>query len=365
VDQPEWSKRREAFSRQFDNVKKVFEKICSSPNRELVYNLYTYIWDMVGVMSMLLSYVDWLALGHFSPQYKQLIVGRHTWFSGIREAFMSGDHEPWVFRGGLAADLQRLMPVDSGNDLFLYQYPEAPISEVFHIRPYRDGDRDACYRICLQVSISILYDHHLFYAQTWNDGMDASPDYTSQPNLVGEKSIGPLLNFYPGLGFVFENSAGLIVGYIFSAPSLKEFHEKVESAWLPGLRAQYPAVEAGEGELLTPCDLTVNTLHREPEPLTVEEAETYGVCKLAMLASLTDASLARRATTLLLACLRTSGTLKVVSEVLTKERYMMDLYTKLGEWQRMLLVQRSAASTQASHRWCRRGRRSSDLVGRW
>ena len=63
-------------------MKSVFKKICSSPNRELVYNLYTYIWDMVGVMSMLLSYVDWLALGHFSPQYKQLIVGRHTWFSG-------------------------------------------------------------------------------------------------------------------------------------------------------------------------------------------------------------------------------------------------------------------------------------------
>ena len=63
-------------------MKAVFKKICSSPNRELVYNLYTYIWDMVGVMSMLLSYIDWLALGHFSPQYKQLIVGRHTWFSG-------------------------------------------------------------------------------------------------------------------------------------------------------------------------------------------------------------------------------------------------------------------------------------------
>merc|ERR1712037_735130 len=119
--------------------------------------------------SMLLSYVDWLALGHFSPQYKQLIVGRHTWFSGIREAFMSGDHEPWVFRGGLAADLQRLMPVDSGNDLFLYQYPESPVSEVFHIRPYRPEDEAECYRVCLQ---------------TWDDGMDASQDFASHPTLV-------------------------------------------------------------------------------------------------------------------------------------------------------------------------------------
>lgn len=151
MDQPEWTKRKEAFVTLFQDIKRAFLKICNSPNRELVYNLYTYIWDMVVVVSMLLSYVDWLALGHFSPQYKQLIVGQHTWFSGIREAFNSGDHEPWVFRGGLAADLQRLMPVDSGNDLFLYQYPVAPTSEVVHIRPYRQEDTEACYSICLQV----------------------------------------------------------------------------------------------------------------------------------------------------------------------------------------------------------------------
>ena len=95
VDRPEWRKRREAFSELFANVKALFKKICSSPNRELVYNLYTYIWDMVGVMSMLLSYVDWLALGHFSPQYKQLIVGRHTWFSGDLSFFLVSNAAKW------------------------------------------------------------------------------------------------------------------------------------------------------------------------------------------------------------------------------------------------------------------------------
>jgi hypothetical protein len=53
-------------------------------NRELVYNLYTYLWDMVGVALLLLAYIQWLALGQFSPKYKQLIIGRHTWFSGRR-----------------------------------------------------------------------------------------------------------------------------------------------------------------------------------------------------------------------------------------------------------------------------------------
>ena len=87
------------------------------------------------------------------------------------------------------------MPVDSGNDLFLYQYPESPVSEVFHIRPFRPEDEEECYRVCLQ---------------TWDDGMDASQDFASHPTQVGEKSIGPLLTFYPGLGFVFENNEGQI-----------------------------------------------------------------------------------------------------------------------------------------------------------
>ena len=95
--------------------------------------------------------------------------------------------------------------------------------------------------------------------------------------------------------------------------------------------ALFACVEQGEGELLTPCDLTINSIHRDQdEPVAVKDGDSYGVCKLSMLASLSDASLARRATTLLLACLRTTGTLKVISEVPRKERYMIDLYTKLG-----------------------------------
>merc|ERR1712080_188988 len=119
-------------------------------------------------------------------------------------------------------------------------------------------------------------------------------------------------------------------GYVFSAPNLKDFHHQVNVAWLPQLRTKYPEVEQGEGELLTPCDLTINSLHRDLDPLRIEHPETYGVCRLAMLATLPDSSLARRAMTLLLACLRTSGTLKVVSEVPKKEWYMTDLYTMLG-----------------------------------
>lgn len=317
VGRPEWVKRKEKFVELVQDIKRVFEKICCAPNRELVYNLYTYLWDMVGVVFMLLSYIDWLAIGHFSPKYKQLIIGRHTWFSGIREAFQSGDHEPWVFRGGLTADLQRLMPVDSGNDLFLYQYPDTPTSQVYNIRPFRVEDTEACHSVALH---------------TWDDGMDASCDYTSHPTLVGEKCIGPFMTFYPGLGFVFENNMGQIVGYIFAAPNIREFHQRVTNAWLPELRCKFPLVEPGEGELLTPCEAMINNLHKELEPLPtfIDGPDSWALCRLAVLASVSDASLSRRSTMLMLACLRTSGVLKVLTEVARKERYMMDLYTKMG-----------------------------------
>jgi len=317
VGKAEWLKRKSSFVSRAATIRRVFEGVCLAVNRELVYSLYTYLWDMVGVLHMLTAYIEWLQIGAFSPKYRQLIIGRHTWFSGIREAFQSGDHEPWVFRGGLTADLQRLMPVDAGNDLFIYQYPDTPTSQLYQIRPYRPCDESSCYSVALA---------------TWQDGMDASQDYPAHPSLVGEKCVGSLLSFNQNLAFVFENNSGQIVGYILAAPNLKEYHQRVSHVWLPELRNKYPLVEPPEGELLTPCDLTINSLHVDPGPLPtyIEDPDTWALCRLAILPSVLDSSLARRATMLLLACLRTSGVLQVLSEVPRKERYMADLYSRMG-----------------------------------
>ena len=48
--------------------------------------------------------------------------------------------------------------------------------------------------------------------------------------------------------------------------------------------------------------------------------------------SVLDASLSRRAIMLILACLRTSGVLKVISDIPKKDRYNLDLFTKLGRF---------------------------------
>jgi len=123
-----------------------------------------------------------------------------------------------------------------------------------------------------------------------------------------------------------------VVGYILAAPNLKELQERTAIAWLPELRAKYPRVPEEEEQLLSPCEATVNTLYREPElPPGLESPESWGALRLAILPTVTDYSLARRSTMLLLACLRTTGTLKVLVEVPKKEKFVQDLYTRIGE----------------------------------
>ena len=124
-----------------------------------------------------------------------------------------------------------------------------------------------------------------------------------------------------------------MVGYIVAAPNLKELHERVAVAWLPDLRSKYARVEEGEGgEMLTPCEATINALYSDPDlPPGLEGPESWAVVRLAILPQVTDYSLARRSTMLLLACLRTTGVLKVLAEVPKKEKLVQDLYTRIGE----------------------------------
>lgn len=67
---------------------------------------------------------------------------------GYKEAFTSGEQEPWLFRGGLTGELQRLLPVESVSDLFLYKAPESPTSRIYTIRPYLTSDQSSVYDIC-------------------------------------------------------------------------------------------------------------------------------------------------------------------------------------------------------------------------
>lgn len=41
-------------------VKRLFEHMSTCNNREMLYDLYAYVWDIRNVISLLNSYVKWL-----------------------------------------------------------------------------------------------------------------------------------------------------------------------------------------------------------------------------------------------------------------------------------------------------------------
>lgn len=89
--------------------------------------------------------------------------------SGYRQAFESGEREPWIFRGGITGELQRLLPVESVGDLFTYSAPN-PTSRVYSIRPYNPSDQSKIYEVCFN-----NYDKNSFL--------------TNQRDLVGDRYV--------------------------------------------------------------------------------------------------------------------------------------------------------------------------------
>lgn len=54
-------------------VNKLFQHLSVCNNRELLYDLYSYVWDIRGVISLLNSYIKWLGV------YKvfEILLGIH------------------------------------------------------------------------------------------------------------------------------------------------------------------------------------------------------------------------------------------------------------------------------------------------
>uniref|UniRef100_A0A667YXX7 protein O-GlcNAcase n=1 Tax=Myripristis murdjan TaxID=586833 RepID=A0A667YXX7_9TELE len=119
----EWQSRAEKFEEMCCSVIQMFTRLSNSANRTILYDLYPYIWDIKSIISMVKSFVQWL--GCRSQSSAQ---------------FLSGDQEPWAFRGGLAGEFQRLLPIDGANDLFYQPPPSMPTSKIYSIRPYFPKD---------------------------------------------------------------------------------------------------------------------------------------------------------------------------------------------------------------------------------
>lgn len=62
----EWHSRAVKFDIAANKVNTLATKLNDITNRELLYEIYPYLWDIRGVISLLNSYVKWLGKLHNS-----------------------------------------------------------------------------------------------------------------------------------------------------------------------------------------------------------------------------------------------------------------------------------------------------------
>ncbi|XP_076367728.1 O-GlcNAcase isoform X1 [Tachypleus tridentatus] len=315
-DVQEWYNRATTFDEMTKALDMLLIRLTYVPNRSLLYDLYPYIWDIKGVVSLLNSYLKWLALGRVPPAVSSLITPSFTWFSkGYKESFTSGEQEPWLFRGGLTAELQRLLPLESVSDLFLYKAPDTPSDKVYTIRPYLSSDEAAIFEVC---------------RKTCDDGLDGSDVFPDYPDLIGDKLVGPFLSISPEYCFIVEDENG-ICGYALASLDAQQFHKKTETFWIPKLCAKYPASEKKNGDMLTPAEEIISSFHNfklsTPEDVYKNHPSTL---KVTLMPSVLDTSIPKRLLACIFSALKANGSHGVFCEVTVGDKNIVDFYTKLG-----------------------------------
>uniref|UniRef100_A0A336LRR3 protein O-GlcNAcase n=1 Tax=Culicoides sonorensis TaxID=179676 RepID=A0A336LRR3_CULSO len=316
----EWIRRAKAFKMLCQSIHDLTKKISVCKNRELCYDLYTYVWEIASVTSLLSAYVQWLSLAKFPTNIQDYTQGSYTYFSkGWKEAFTSGCNEPWVFRGGLIADLQRLIPIDSANDLFNYKLPEKPLSTFYKIRVYENTDEKDVYSICHKCCL---------------DGSDCSilfPQGVTE-SIPADRLVGPFLTLNPEFCIVIENEER-IIGYACAALDAKVFYRNQEIAWIPEMCLKYPLSMLNETNISKVARETIKHFHNFkfdfPQKVLSAHGSIISCCVLKD-QLLIDQNIPKRLMTVLLACLRSNGSFGGFSCINRSDNFLYDFYSKIG-----------------------------------
>ncbi len=121
-------------------------------------------------------------------------------------------------------------------------------SAGFHIRPYRPGDLEALYRICLE---------------TGDTGEDATHLYRD-PGVLGELYAAPYAVHEPDLTFVVEDAEG-VCGYILGTLDTPAFDRWLEAEWFPALQQRHPK-PTGQRETWTRDEHVVSVFYEARSP---------------------------------------------------------------------------------------------------
>uniref|UniRef100_A0A671PR46 Protein O-GlcNAcase n=1 Tax=Sinocyclocheilus anshuiensis TaxID=1608454 RepID=A0A671PR46_9TELE len=293
----EWQSRAEIFEEMCCSVIQMFTRLSNSVNRTILYDLYPYIWDIKSIISMLKSFVQWL--GCRSQSSAQ---------------FLSGDQEPWAFRGGLAGEFQRLLPIDGANDLFYQPPPPMPTSKIYTIRPYFPKDESSVYKICKEM---------------FTEGCEGIFFSDESPDLIGDRLVGGFLTLSPDYGFVLEDEEG-ICGYALGTVDVKPFVKKCKMSWIPFMQEKYNKPDTEKD--LSEAEKMMLSFHEEEEEGLPESflSNFPSLIKVDIHAKVTDPSVAKSMMGCLLSSLKANGSHGAFCEVRQMDKRMLDFYSKLG-----------------------------------
>ncbi|XP_050681905.1 protein O-GlcNAcase isoform X2 [Leptidea sinapis] len=348
----EWRRRLRRFSWWSGRCRRLLRRLGAAANGELYAELRPYVWDVCAALALLTALLDWLELGKFPSNIATNMQGSYTWFSkGWREAFESGAQEPWVFRGGLAADLRRLVPLDCGPDLRLppLAFTALHAGAPHLVRPYAAPDHRAVCTIC---------------HKTCRDGADCSDLFPADlQSLPADRLVEPFLTLAPELCMVIEDDDGCvmddgndvdddsesdkpassdvkingvkpeIIGYACAALNSKEFYKRQEVAWVPEMCEKYPEHLIQRNDLSPAAKESIQHFHRfsemERAPDSVSAAHP-ALITCCVLPAPRDPHAPARLLTCLLAALRASGANGVHACINETDHYLQQFYNKLG-----------------------------------
>ncbi len=95
VSPKRWGAAGRRFERTGAELIDFFDKMSALKNRDLFFALYRHVWELREELRLIRKYVGWLKSNPPAGQ-----------------TFVSTDHRPGIYRGGLVAELQRLLPMD-------------------------------------------------------------------------------------------------------------------------------------------------------------------------------------------------------------------------------------------------------------
>ncbi|KAI7805592.1 putative bifunctional protein NCOAT [Triplophysa rosa] len=292
----EWHSRADIFEEMCCSVIQMFTRLSNSANRTILYDLYPYIWDIKSIISMVKSFVQWLGCRRQSSTQ-----------------FLSGDQEPWAFRGGLAGEFQRLLPIDGANDLFYQPPPSMPTSKIYTIRPYFPKDESSVYKICKEM---------------YTESCEGISFTDESPDLIGDRLVGVFLTISPDYGFVLEDEEG-VCGYALGTVDVKPFLKKCKVSWIPCMQEKYNKPDTEKD--LSDAEKMMLSFHEEEEVLPESFLSNFpSLIKVDIHAKVTDPSVAKSMMGCLLSSLKANGSLGAFCEVRQMDKRMMDFYSKLG-----------------------------------